>query len=587
MGASMGPMDLNSVDGLSSTTESDNYSHTLDVLGKIKDTVDASTGTELDLPMLCVVGDQTSGKSSLLEALTGVKFPVKSGTCTRMPIRVRCRNADEKGVWLISSDGTQRKLNDETMDDQIGEAQQSMIEGDGFSTDRSLHLEARGPDQMELILVDLPGLINHGEQVEAVYAMIEGYVEKAQTLVLLVNEAKQDPELVGALALAEKHDPKSKRTLRVLSKFDNFDSKESREAACKTVAEQHTQLLGAHAVICRFEGGAKYESAVEQETLEKFFSNTPTNSIHGRLGIAALKSRLPIVFEQLIRTNLPALKVKATDKLTAAQKELASLGYQPLESHKMVEEAQKAILAVKPTLGKSLTPAIETFKEGVFVTLSSDSITEERVREDYQHDAFESPFFAGETTFAAVMHDVIANVHGFYDAMAEELRVQLFHFFERPKYPASVSPRLQGAIKRRWEAVVAEMLNKLRGKALDLINEAAEHGTMDKALHDNFVSFEWNGNEQGSLAERGARRVHRAVQAHCECERKNLIDAVLKAVKHIVLKRHVAFVHTDLMIAPIINEACEEEHTAKHRHALLNEISTLRSCLDEINKLDA
>ena len=34
-------------------------------------------GGELDLPQICVVGDQSSGKSSVLACTTGMTFPVK------------------------------------------------------------------------------------------------------------------------------------------------------------------------------------------------------------------------------------------------------------------------------------------------------------------------------------------------------------------------------------------------------------------------------------------------------------------------------------------------------------------------------
>jgi len=157
-----------------------------------------------------------SGKSSLLEALTGVQFPVKSGTCTRVPIRVRCRKADDCGTFIIQRGGPERRLEPAEVGKEIGEAQAAAIlegGGKGFSK-RSLHLEARGPEQMELILVDLPGLIHHGPDVDAVTRMVESFVARPQALILLVGEAKQDTELAAALALAEKHDPTGKRTLR-------------------------------------------------------------------------------------------------------------------------------------------------------------------------------------------------------------------------------------------------------------------------------------------------------------------------------------------------------------------------------------
>lgn len=52
-----------------------------------------------------VVGDQSSGKSSLLEALTGIQFPVASTLCTRFATQISFRRTfDEKiTVTLIPS----------------------------------------------------------------------------------------------------------------------------------------------------------------------------------------------------------------------------------------------------------------------------------------------------------------------------------------------------------------------------------------------------------------------------------------------------------------------------------------------------
>lgn len=63
-----------------------------------------------------VVGDQSSGKSSLLEALTGIQFPVASTLCTRFATQISFRRTfDEKiTVTLIpskdSDDGRKEKL---------------------------------------------------------------------------------------------------------------------------------------------------------------------------------------------------------------------------------------------------------------------------------------------------------------------------------------------------------------------------------------------------------------------------------------------------------------------------------------------
>ncbi|KAJ5459489.1 hypothetical protein N7530_011433 [Penicillium desertorum] len=47
----------------------------------------------VNLPELVVVGDQSAGKSSVLQAITEVSFPVKDGTCTRFPIQISFRQS--------------------------------------------------------------------------------------------------------------------------------------------------------------------------------------------------------------------------------------------------------------------------------------------------------------------------------------------------------------------------------------------------------------------------------------------------------------------------------------------------------------
>jgi hypothetical protein len=48
-------------------------------------------GAYLPLPQLVAVGDQSSGKSSLLESLTGIAFPRGQGLCTRYATQITHR----------------------------------------------------------------------------------------------------------------------------------------------------------------------------------------------------------------------------------------------------------------------------------------------------------------------------------------------------------------------------------------------------------------------------------------------------------------------------------------------------------------
>ncbi|PKI33472.1 hypothetical protein CRG98_046121, partial [Punica granatum] len=46
----------------------------------------------IQLPTIVVVGDQSSGKSSVLESLAGINLPRGQGICTRVPLIMRLQN---------------------------------------------------------------------------------------------------------------------------------------------------------------------------------------------------------------------------------------------------------------------------------------------------------------------------------------------------------------------------------------------------------------------------------------------------------------------------------------------------------------
>lgn len=53
-----------------------------------------NTGVPISLPKIILVGNQSSGKSSLIEAISGLKVPRGNGTCTKCPMEIRLRNTE-------------------------------------------------------------------------------------------------------------------------------------------------------------------------------------------------------------------------------------------------------------------------------------------------------------------------------------------------------------------------------------------------------------------------------------------------------------------------------------------------------------
>lgn len=63
------------------TLQGDENFTLLDVVDQLRDL--GSVMHELSLPQIIVVGDQSSGKSSVLEAISGLSFPTNDDLCTQ------------------------------------------------------------------------------------------------------------------------------------------------------------------------------------------------------------------------------------------------------------------------------------------------------------------------------------------------------------------------------------------------------------------------------------------------------------------------------------------------------------------------
>lgn len=62
----------------------------LDAVDRLRNLMVMDEGIEL--PTIVVVGDQSSGKSSVLESLAGISLPRGQGICTRVPLIMRLQH---------------------------------------------------------------------------------------------------------------------------------------------------------------------------------------------------------------------------------------------------------------------------------------------------------------------------------------------------------------------------------------------------------------------------------------------------------------------------------------------------------------
>lgn len=131
----------------------------LDAIDKLRNLKVMQEG--IQLPTIVVVGDQSSGKSSVLESLAGISLPRGQGICTRVPLIMRLHHHSKPESELHLEYSSKVVSTDEmNVADAIIKATEEIAgNGKGIShTPLTLVVKKNGvPD---LTMVDLPGTFN-------------------------------------------------------------------------------------------------------------------------------------------------------------------------------------------------------------------------------------------------------------------------------------------------------------------------------------------------------------------------------------------------------------------------------------------
>lgn len=156
------------------------------LLDKIDRLRELNVGSIVSLPQLIVVGDQSSGKSSVLESLTGFSFPRAAGLCTRYATQITCRRDSTRSVSITiiprpdANEAVKQRLRrfHRCLDDLDAQDLADIFEDanhamgirsstqpvddpdDDFITfsEDILKIEINGPDQPGLTVIDVPGI---------------------------------------------------------------------------------------------------------------------------------------------------------------------------------------------------------------------------------------------------------------------------------------------------------------------------------------------------------------------------------------------------------------------------------------------
>jgi GTPase SAR1 family protein len=193
----------------------------LDVFDKVRRIL---KDEEIDLPKIVVVGDQSSGKSSVLESITGISLPRGTGTVTKCPIIIQSRLAktqSEEGA-VISAEGQpdSNKVSLADLCSTITEYQDKLTSTFEI-TDTPIYVELNKLSAPDLTLYDLPGLKYKSGVTDKIRDLIGKYTKGKETIILLIIASNADFSTTEAIEIIQKHNLDYKeRTILVLTKID-------------------------------------------------------------------------------------------------------------------------------------------------------------------------------------------------------------------------------------------------------------------------------------------------------------------------------------------------------------------------------
>ncbi|OJD26516.1 hypothetical protein ACJ73_02097 [Blastomyces percursus] len=310
----------------------------------------AGLSSVLQLPQIVVRGDQSSGKSSVLEAITEIPFPRKENLCTRFATQIIMRRDVESAISCkINPDRSrtedeQQKLQSFSrsikdfgeLPSLIDEATEAMglTEHKAFARD-VLSIEICGPDRPQLPFVDLPGLIHSAnksqseEDVELISSLVEDYISEDRTIILAVISAKNDYANQVILKNCRKFDPKGARTFGVITKPDYLRPGSDNERVLLDLSQNRDIYFehGWHMLKNR-EDSEHHLSFMERNLRERaFFNNGSYKALPQRMkGIDSLRERLSQLLFHHLKRELPILKGELDSMARTARMQLQLIG---------------------------------------------------------------------------------------------------------------------------------------------------------------------------------------------------------------------------------------------------------------------